>query len=219
MALPQFETFDLRSEGNVGVRFKKWLKRLENLFVAAAVDDVKWQRALLLHYEGQEIYDIYETLDDIGEDFESLKVKLVEHFEPKKNKEYAVYIFRQAKQNDGETVDEYVTRLRQLATDCEFHEDSEIKSQIIQCCSSNRLRRKALKTPEITLKGLLDEARALEISETQASGIESTQVLAVKDTVHRRNRRETGTANSYMRESATTKKTNMLPLWWTMASS
>ena len=216
MALPQFETFDLHSDGNIGVRFKKWIKRLENLFVAAAIEDVKRQRALLLHFGGQEIYDIYETLDNTGDDFETLKGKLIEHLEPKKNKEYAVYMFRQAKQHDGESIDEYVTRLRQLAIDCEFHEkDCEVKSQIIQCCSSNRLRRKALKTPEITLKGLLDEARALEISETQASGIESTQVLAIND---RRNRKEMETTSSYMRESATTKKTNMFPMWWTMAS-
>ena len=81
-------------------------------------------------------------------------------------------MFRQAKEHDRESINEYVTHLRQLAADYEFHEkDCEIKSKIIQCCSSNRLRHKALKTPDITLKGLLDEAP--EISETQASGIET----------------------------------------------
>ena len=190
-ALPQFETFDIHSDGNVGVRFKKWIKRLENLFVAAAIADEKRQRALLLHYGGQDIYDIYETLENTGEDFTTLKTKLTEHFEPKKNKEYAVYVFRQAKQTDGESMDEFVTRLRQLASDCEFQDkDGEIKSQIIQCCSSNRLRRKALKTPNITLTNLLDEARSLEISESQALGIESTQVLAVKDMGHRQKNKD-----------------------------
>ena len=39
--------------------------------------------------------------------------------------------------------------------------------------SSSRLRRRALREPTITLKGLLYLGRAMELSETQASGIES----------------------------------------------
>ena len=35
------------------------------------------------------------------------------------------------------------------------------------------MRRRALREPTITLKGLLDLGRAMELSETQASGIES----------------------------------------------
>ena len=140
-ALPVFEPFDLHSDGNGANKWSKWIKRLENLFIAADITDTKHQRALLLHYGGQEVYHIYETLENTGDDFATLKTRLTEHFEPKKNKEYAIYRFRQAKQNEGELVDEYVTHLQQLAADCEFHDkNGEIKSQIIQCCSSSRLK-------------------------------------------------------------------------------
>ena len=64
--------------------------------------------------------------------------------------------------------------LRQLASSCEFASvDKEIKTKMILSCSSSRLRRRALREPTITLKGLLDLGRAMELSETQASGIES----------------------------------------------
>ena len=69
----------------------------------------------------------------------------------------------------------YHSRLRQLATTCEFADlDKEIKSQIIFSCSSQRLRRKALRDTTLTLETRLNEARALEISETQAKDIESS---------------------------------------------
>ena len=48
-----------------------------------------------------------------------------------------------------------------------------LKSQIIQSCTSQRLRRKALKDSTTTVEALLAEARALEISEQQATDIES----------------------------------------------
>ena len=96
------------------------------------------------------------------------------YFEPKKNVEYEIYMFRQAKQQTGENMDAFHPRLQQLSKNCEFeNRDREIKSQIIQSCVSQRLCRKALKTSDMTLKQLLDEARAYESSKEQASGIEN----------------------------------------------
>ena len=69
----------------------------------------------------------------------------------------------------------YHSHLRQLASTCEFaYTDKEINSQIILSCSSQHLRRKALKDTTMTLQALLDEARALEVSEKQAVDIESS---------------------------------------------
>ena len=65
--------------------------------------------------------------------------------------------------------------MRQLSVTCEFGDvDKEIKSQIILSCSSQRLQRKALRDATMTLETLLNEARALEISETQAKENESS---------------------------------------------
>ena len=81
-------------------------------------------------------------------------------------------MFRQAKQMSGETTDRFHTRLRKLAKTCEFTDvDREIKTQIIQGCLSQRLRRRALRET-ISLTQLLDYGRSLETSEVQAPGIE-----------------------------------------------
>ena len=54
VALPHFAEFDVHSDGAVDTRWKKWL--------ALAVDDTKRQRALLLHYAGEGVNEIFETL-------------------------------------------------------------------------------------------------------------------------------------------------------------
>ena len=192
-ALPVFEPVDIHCDGNTAVCWCKWISRLENLFIAADVK-VKRQRALLLHYSGESLYEIYEILPYTGEDFKTFKDKFGKYFEPKKNKEYEIYKFRQARQNADETVDEYHTGLRQLSRNCEFHNVyGEIKSQMIQCCASSRLRKKQLKTADISLEQLLDDARALEISEDQASGIEVSTVNSVSN--QRRSKDHRNTSN------------------------
>ena len=71
-------------------------------------------------------------------------------------------------------MDGYCTRVRHLAEYCEFQDnDREIKSQIIQGCESARLRGRALREPDMTLKTLLDTARAMEIAQLQAPGMEN----------------------------------------------
>ena len=126
---------------------------------------------MLLHYAG-EVSEIFDNLEGTGEEFATAKQKLKDYFAPKKNTEYEVCKFRQAKQSANKTLDSFHTRLLQLAHYCEFTEnDREVKSQIIQGCQSTRLRRKALRK-DLNLETLLSSARTLDISEKQTTEIE-----------------------------------------------
>ena len=60
-AIPQFEPFDIHEDGPIAQRWRKWIKRLENFFVASAISDKKRQRALLLYYAGEEVSEIFDT--------------------------------------------------------------------------------------------------------------------------------------------------------------
>ena len=72
-----------------------------------------------------------------------------------------------------ETIDQFHTRLRGLAKYCDFHDtDFEIKMQIACNGTSTRLRKRALRDAEYSLKDMLVEGRKTEISTAQASGIE-----------------------------------------------
>lgn len=94
------------------------------------------------------------------------------------NKEYERYKFRQAKQETGETFEQFYTRLRQLSRNCEFIEvDDEIKSQLIMGCVSTKLRRKAL-SETMTLTKLLQCGRSQETAEDQATQMEGKELTA-----------------------------------------
>ena len=63
---------------------------------------------------GAECYDIYETLKNEEDDYSVVKTKMNDYFVPKYNSEFERYIFRQASQKEGENLDQFCTRLKQL---------------------------------------------------------------------------------------------------------
>uniref|UniRef100_H2ZZ81 Gypsy retrotransposon integrase-like protein 1 n=1 Tax=Latimeria chalumnae TaxID=7897 RepID=H2ZZ81_LATCH len=144
------------------------------------------KRALLLHYAGESVNYIFDTLPDTapGENDNALDKAidaLTAYFTPRQNIEYEVYVFRQAKQEQGENLAAYHTRLRKLAMTCNFTDvDREIKSQIVQTCLSAKLRRRALGDPGITLTQLIEIGKAMEVSEAQASSTEWKQHIINK---------------------------------------
>ena len=176
--LPPMGRFDPHSDSaSLATRWEQWLKRFNIYLRAGKITDKTQQRALLLYMAGPEVQTIFETLTDTGndDDFKTAVEKLSEYFMPKKNIEYEIYTFRQARQSADETLDQYHTRLRKLATTCEFADaDREIKMQIIQSCASSRLRKKALRDSTLTLNALLAEGRSIEVTERQAAGIEKS---------------------------------------------
>ncbi len=102
------------------------------------IQEDKQKRALLLYQAGQDTQEVFETLPDIGDDYNTALAKLNEYFSPKKNVDSKIFQFRQAIQESGETTDHYATQLRKLAATYEFHNvDKEIKSAIIRTVTQN----------------------------------------------------------------------------------
>lgn len=187
----QLPNFDVHTEP-VGPRWTKWISRSDNYLVAMDITDAKRQCALLLHFAGEDVHEIYETLTvpdpepTSGETaYESMKSALKNYFEPKRNVHYEIYMFQSARQEPNESLDEFVTRLRKLAKHCEFtNTDREIQSRIIQGCISDKLRRKAL-LEEMTLSALLSAGRVMENAEKQAKEIENQHKQNHQSTVNR----------------------------------
>ena len=155
--------------------------------MALDISQPQRKKALLLHNAGTAVPDVFETLPCLQRDHQQEEEeeqqdeyteavnRLNTYFNPRKNVEYKVYVFRQARQQPGEILDQFRTRLRQLADTCEFQDiNREITTQIVQDCTSSRLRRKALRDSKTTLAELLAHRRALEPSETQAQSMETT---------------------------------------------
>jgi hypothetical protein len=157
-------------------RWDGWVKALEYYFGACTITDAKQKRAVLLHVAGRDVQDVFETLANTGNDYDTAKTKLNEYFTPKCNLAYERHVFHCAVQVSKEPISRYVTRLKKLAQTCEFDKystDEAIKDQVIDKCSSSHLRRRLLRESKLTLEELLTAARAFEASEMQASQIEA----------------------------------------------
>ena len=63
-ALPNYPNFDSNSSGDVAIRWTKWVSRFKNIMLACNITDQMRQRALLLHYAGEQTHDIFDTLPD-----------------------------------------------------------------------------------------------------------------------------------------------------------
>lgn len=161
---------DATDAANIGSEWRRWVTRFENFIIAFDVKDDARKRALLLHYAGERIHEISETLPDLPSNltsgqtpatvvadsssgttttvstYKDLKDKLDAYFNPHMNSTFEIFQFRQAKQLDGESMSQFSIRLRLLARNCGFaNPDLEIKNQIIFATTSSRLRRTALR--------------------------------------------------------------------------
>ena len=146
--------------------------------MAYDVIDTKRKRALLLHSVGVDV-KIHKTLviHNSGEnedEYTKSRDAFNNYFMPKKKVGYEMFNFRQEKQKPEESLDMYYTRLKILATLCEFNTvDREVKSHIIQFCDNNTLRLKALQALTLTLNKIHTLSRILETSKVQAAQIVS----------------------------------------------
>lgn len=137
----------------------------------------------MLHYTGEATNEIFDTLlnttqGDDEDTFQKAVQALTNHFTPRQNREYEIYVFRQAKQESTKSISAFHSRLRQLAVTCEFVDvDREIKTKIVQSCRSHELRTKALENPQYTLTQLLDAGRAMELPKNQSANIEESQTV------------------------------------------
>ncbi|CAG9768515.1 unnamed protein product [Ceutorhynchus assimilis] len=188
-SLNNVEVFNLHG-GNVGIRWQKWLKRFDNFLIAAGITSDERKEFMLLHCIGEEVFDIFLSLPDpqVPIDpntnapvnlakYDKAKLKLNNHFSPKVNTEFEIFNFRQAKQSDEETIDEYYARLLKLSLNCNFPDkDREVKSQIIQGTTSTKLRRYAL-TENLSLNQLIAQGKAYEATKVQLNEMENN-VLA-----------------------------------------
>ena len=108
--ITNFSSFDLETDkSNAGSRWEKWLGHLKNLFAGIKVDGNGQKWALLLHYAGEKVYNIYDLEKKESEtNYDTTKKVLCDYLSPKKNKLIEIYNFRTYKQKTPQT-DEFVT--------------------------------------------------------------------------------------------------------------
>ena len=168
-SVPKFDCY--KEPATLGPRWTRWLTAFElyadgkGLIMDARVNENTKirRRALLLHHAGTDVQDIFSTLDDTGDasDYDQAVKALNDYFVPKVNNAFARQTFYQLSQNAGETIQQFVTRLRRTAKDCAFGGDlsNQLRDAVLSKCSSEYVKRKLLEEGS-----MLNLDRALEIA-------------------------------------------------------
>jgi len=186
-----YPPFDLTDKSTLAQRWKKYISRLENYMLAIGVEQAPRKKAILLHFAGPDVMDIFENLpepvpvrDEAGnvaanqpDEYAKCKTQLTTYFNPQENVTFNIYQFRQLRQ-ESEPIEQFVANLRQKAALCNFHDvDAEIKSQLILGCKDSNLRRKALENHGLTLEQLITKGKASESVALQLKEIEEPEVV------------------------------------------
>ena len=170
--------FEFEPKDSNAQRWTKWISRFNNYLLAVDISDPKRQKAMLLHMVGEELHNIFQTLQvadpGINETvYDKAKAAFSDYFAPKRNLEFELFIFRQAQQEQNEDLDSFYSRLKRLSVNCQFtNAEAAIKSQMIQKCTNRKVREEGLCKADISLTDLLKVGRTHESSRRQSKLME-----------------------------------------------
>ncbi|GBL80020.1 hypothetical protein AVEN_29038-1 [Araneus ventricosus] len=125
------------SSGNVAESWKRWLQKFNNFLILSE----KYRKpdatkiAMLLNFLGDEGVSIYKTFkfQENSETFPSVITKFEEYCILCKNVVFERFKFFSCSQQEGQSVDVYLTQLKTLAASCEFgdQEESLIRDRVV----------------------------------------------------------------------------------------
>lgn len=194
--------------------WSRWKQTLEFYFTAEKITDAKVKQAKLLLLGGPEIQDLYFSLPTVTQypansDEYSYTVECLEaKIKPKSTKWYERHLLNHLRQESGESITAFLTRVRKQAKNCSFRDtsvlDEAIHMQIIEGCLSTELRNRLLEKEDMTLDQVEKLARTLECVTQQASAITGvsapqpahTTSTSVCRTPHKYNQKKKGKQTS-----------------------
>ena len=84
-----FENFNLEPQTTIALRWEKWINRFDIFLVARNINNGERKKAMLLHSAGEEVYDVYDSLQiPAASTYDQFKTLLSEYFAPKRNMQY-----------------------------------------------------------------------------------------------------------------------------------
>ena len=182
----------LNLTGNLRENWRRWIQRFE-LFLTASgkvKETEKVQCAILLHLIGDEALEIYNTFTfGEGEDRDKLSVlkkKFEDYVNPRKNTVFERYKFWECKQQEGETIDQFITEFKTRAKSCEFGDQTDsMIDRIVFGVSDIRLKERLLRESfELTLEKAASLCRAAEESAKQLKELRKQNVDPSEPEVH-----------------------------------
>ena len=147
----------------------KWIRRFERFRQVSGLDakEEETQVSNLIYSMGDEADDILRSFGLSAEDskkYSVVKGKFESHFVPRRNVIFERAKFNQRRQEDGETVDAFITDLYRLAEFCDYKvlQGEMIRDRIVVGIRDSQLSEKLQMDPNLTLEKAVAQSRQAE---------------------------------------------------------
>ena len=179
------------NDGSLATNWRTWVSAWKNYTLATKLDkeDEARQVATLLAVIGKEANKVFRMFTFLSPDeakkIEPVSRKFEEYCIPRENTIYERFLFFTRDQPESETIDQYLTGLRQIAANCEFESitpDQLLRDRLVTGTRNAKVRENLLKEKKLTLEKAVDIARAAESTAAQIKVMSSESGLfAVKE--------------------------------------
>jgi hypothetical protein len=128
---------------------------------------------------GETVKRAYEPTRADDDTYEGVVARLSEHFNPAANINMNVFHFMNTVQEEGDSFDEFVAKLRRRATACNYQaeHDRQVIYQIIKGCLDIRIKEEALARPNMTLNEVIQFGRSKESVARQITLMQGGQMV------------------------------------------
>ena len=156
--------------------FDRWLSRFERFRIASGLNDKSGEQQVntLIYCMGREADDIFQSFNLTNaqqKQYDGVKKKFQDHFVIRRNVIFERAKFNMRKQEDGESVDTFITALYTLAEHCKFGtlKNELIRDRIVVGLRDARIAEKLQLDAELTLEKAINQARQSESIKKQQS--------------------------------------------------
>lgn len=189
--LPLPEPINLTS-GNVIENIALFEECWSNYEIATGLDkkDQKIRVATLLQAIGLDCFKAYKDLPLTEEDkatTDGILKGLAKNLAPNVNVIYERYVFNTSKQEEDESVDQFIRRLRRLIEKCNYGQlkDELLRVRIVVGISDTNARKKMLTQDNLTLLDAISTGRAMESTVSQLKSMSFVNPVKSEDDVNK----------------------------------
>ena len=179
-AIPVPHPMDMK--GDLALKWSIFREQYEDYEIATKLDKETQpvRVATLKSVMGKATLQIFKHLgipSEARENTTQILDALEAHFAPSRNVIYERYVFHSTNQGETETIDQYVTKLRELASTCNFGTLTEemIRDRIVLGTNNAGLQGRLLRESKLTLKSAVDMCRSSEASQKQQQKLRNSK--------------------------------------------
>ena len=172
--IPAIEQFDFRNPDG----WPKWIRRFERFRQASgiATQSPESQVNTLVYSMGPKADDIFQSFGlstENAKKYDVVKKKFDDHFVKRRNVIFEQAKFNSRKQEDGESVESFITDVYSLAEHCGYGtlHDEMVRDRIVVGILDNTLSEKLQLDPELTVDKAVTRARQSEAVKKQQATV------------------------------------------------